>query len=209
MEVPGGSPLAVLRSPRPERRPTTLPRTPAVIAPSPGGSVCGVASIKGQNLASIPGTLPGCGVTNPVRITEVAGVRLSQAATVDCTTAKALEFWTRKIAIPTVGRTGGGLARINVVVSYNCRKRIGTRSNRISEHGKGRAIDITGFTMRNGETFTVLKHWNSGTYGKILKLMHKGACGPFGTVLGPRANAAHRDHFHFDTARYRSGSYCR
>jgi hypothetical protein len=28
-------------------------------------------------------------------------------------------------------------------------------------------------------------------------------------VLGPNANSFHRDHFHFDTARYRSGSYCR
>jgi hypothetical protein len=39
--------------------------------------------------------------------------------------------------------------------------------------------------------------------------MHKAACGPFGTVLGPNSNRFHQDHFHFDTARYRSGSYCR
>ena len=45
--------------------------------------------------------------------------------------------------------------------------------------------------------------------GKALKKMHKIACGPFGTVLGPNANRFHRDHFHFDTARYRSGSYCK
>jgi len=37
----------------------------------------------------------------------------------------------------------------------------------------------------------------------------RAACGPFGTVLGPESNRFHRDHFHFDTARYRSGSYCR
>jgi len=30
-----------------------------------------------------------------------------------------------------------------------------------------------------------------------------------GTVLGPEANRFHRDHFHFDTAEYRSGPYCR
>jgi len=28
-------------------------------------------------------------------------------------------------------------------------------------------------------------------------------------VLGPEAARYHQDHFHFDTARYRSGSYCR
>jgi hypothetical protein len=42
-----------------------------------------------------------------------------------------------------------------------------------------------------------------------MRRMHRGACGPFGTVLGPEADRYHQDHFHFDTARYRSGSYCR
>ena len=45
---------------------------------------------------------------------------------------------------------------------------------------------------------------------QMLRNLHRAACGPFGTVLGPNANAAHRDHYHFDTARYRSGTaYCR
>jgi len=39
--------------------------------------------------------------------------------------------------------------------------------------------------------------------------MHRAACGPFGTVLGPNADRFHQDHFHFDTARHRSGPYCR
>lgn len=33
------------------------------------------------------------------------------------------------------------------------------------------------------------------------------ACGPFSTVLGPEADAAHRDHFHFDAAERRA-PYC-
>jgi hypothetical protein len=32
----------------------------------------------------------------------------------------------------------------------------------------------------------------------FLKRLHRGACSVFGTVLGPEANEAHRDHFHFD-----------
>ena len=31
---------------------------------------------------------------------------------------------------------------------------------------------------------------------------------PAGTALGPNANRFHRDYLHFDTARYRRGSYC-
>jgi hypothetical protein len=35
--------------------------------------------------------------------------------------------------------------------------------------------------------------------------MHDGACKAFGTVLGPAANAAHRDHLHFDMKKRRQG----
>ena len=55
----------------------------------------------------------------------------------------------------------------------------------------------------------MLDHWRSGEYGKIIKAMHTSACGPFGTVLGPNADRYHQNHLHLDTARYRSGSYCR
>jgi len=43
---------------------------------------------------------------------------------------------------------------------------------------------------------------------QFLRRLHKGACGVFGTVLGPEANEAHRDHFHFDFAHRRNGTYC-
>jgi hypothetical protein len=38
----------------------------------------------------------------------------------------------------------------------------------------------------------------------FLKRLHKGACATFGTVLGPEANEAHRDHFHLDVKERRS-----
>jgi hypothetical protein len=43
---------------------------------------------------------------------------------------------------------------------------------------------------------------------QFLRRLHKGACGVFGTVLGPEANEAHRDHFHFDLAYRRHSAYC-
>ena len=42
----------------------------------------------------------------------------------------------------------------------------------------------------------------------FLHRLHKGACSVFGTVLGPEANEAHRDHFHFDLATRRRSAYC-
>ncbi len=42
----------------------------------------------------------------------------------------------------------------------------------------------------------------------FLREVHAKGCEIFGTALGPGADAAHRDHFHFDMAKRRSG-YCR
>ena len=43
---------------------------------------------------------------------------------------------------------------------------------------------------------------------QFLRRLHKGACGPFGTVLGPEANEAHRDHFHLDLAARKRSAFC-
>jgi len=43
---------------------------------------------------------------------------------------------------------------------------------------------------------------------RFLRRAHLSACKTFGTVLGPEANDAHRNHFHIDMAERQSGSYC-
>ncbi len=207
---------------RPIARPANLfsvsgiaPNTPTAQTPSTAqpvaarGSVCGVRGIKGRRIAAIPGRLSGCGVQSPVQITSVAGVELSQAATMDCTTAKALNKWVKNSVKPTVGRLGGGVSGLRVVAHYSCRTRNSQPGAKISEHGKGHAIDIAAINLRNGSSLSVLQGWKDRVQGKMLRAMHKGACGPFGTVLGPKSDRHHQDHFHLDTARYRGGSYCR
>jgi hypothetical protein len=139
----------------------------------------------------------------------VGGVALSTPAIIDCTTARALNAWVKDGLTPAVGNEGGGIASIRVVAHYACRTRNNQAGARLSEHANGRAIDIAGIGLRNGREITVLSGWNSTEFGQKLRRMWRDACGPFGTVLGPEANRFHRDHFHFDTARYRSGSYCR
>nr|WP_275116238.1 extensin family protein [Aliiroseovarius subalbicans] len=204
---------AVARSPRPMKRPANMARARSSAAQpvraSARGSICGVRQIQGQDIARVPGKISGCGIANPVRVTSVAGVPLSQAAVMDCGTAKALNSWVERGVKPAVGRLGGGVARVNVIAHYACRTRNNKPGGKISEHGKGRAVDISGVTLKNGATLGVLKGWRDPVQGKVLKAMHAAACGPFGTVLGPNADRYHQDHLHLDTARYRSGSYCR
>ncbi|MCB1519486.1 MAG: extensin family protein [Hyphomicrobiaceae bacterium] len=43
---------------------------------------------------------------------------------------------------------------------------------------------------------------------RFLRAAHVSACKIFGTVLGPEANNAHRNHFHIDLAQRRSGAFC-
>ncbi|WP_367181338.1 extensin family protein [uncultured Roseovarius sp.] len=173
------------------------------------GAVCGDASIQGTNVGNVPGKLRGCGLDDAVKISSVSGVALSQQSVMDCRTARTLKSWIDKGMKPAVGKRGGGVVRLRVAAHYACRTRNSRRGAKISEHGKGRAIDISAFTLADGSEISVLKHWGSGRKGRILKKMHRSACGPFGTVLGPNSDRHHRDHFHFDTARHRSGSYCR
>jgi hypothetical protein len=173
------------------------------------GQICGDPAIQGEEISDIDGP-GGCGVTGAVRVKSVAGVRLTTQPTIDCNTAKALRRWVTDGIIPVVGNTGGGVASLRVVGHYTCRNRVGgsTTNKKLSEHSRGRAVDIGGIQLKNGTELTVLTDWNKRGAGQQLKSMWQAACGPFGTVLGPGANAAHRDHFHVDTARYRSGSYC-
>lgn len=42
----------------------------------------------------------------------------------------------------------------------------------------------------------------------FLQDLHAGGCRLFGTVLGPDANDAHKDHFHFDQAPRKHSNYC-
>ncbi|WP_323780805.1 extensin family protein [Thalassovita sp.] len=173
------------------------------------GTVCNDPDLVGEPVGYVPGRITGCGVQEAVRVKSVSGIALSQSATVDCQTAKALKTWIENGMKPAIKRRGGGVEKIRIFASYSCRTRNNQKGARISEHGKGHAIDIGGFILKNGDEITVLDGWKKRKERKILRKMHKSACGTFGTVLGPESDRFHKNHFHFDTARYRSGSYCR
>ena len=202
--------LAAAKSLRPTLRPKTFEeRAMARRRARNKGAVCGNADIQGVTVGSVPGR-GACGIENAVRLREVAGIGLSQQAVMTCDTAKALNTWVSKSVKPAFSRIGGGLSELKVAAHYACRTRNNQPGARFSEHGKGRAIDISAFTLRDGSSVTVLRGWRQGgAVSRALKKVHAGACGPFGTVLGPNSDRFHQDHFHFDTARYRSGPYCR
>lgn len=166
------------------------------------GRVCGDSAIKGEALSPIPAKVKGCGLEEPVRVTEIAGVTLSPAATISCETAEALKSWITSALPRAFGRRE--VIELRVASSYICRTRNNKKGARISEHGRGNAIDISAFVLSDGKVLTV-----EDDYGKQMRKVHKAACGPFGTTLGPGSDGFHEDHLHLDIARHTGGPYCR
>lgn len=199
------SALAPARSLRPQRRAPAVERSAQVNHTRRlRGAVCGTTAIQGEPVGPVPGKLAGCGVADAVRVHEVSGVRLSPPAVITCDTARALNTWVQKGLKPAFRRRGP-VVEMRVAAHYACRTRNNRPGARISEHGRGKAIDLSAFVMKDGEVVTVLNGWKKGTTYRPLSRAHRAACGPFGTVLGPEADRYHRDHFHFDTARHRGG----
>lgn len=183
------------------------PPRPPELGPARSEALCGDPGLRGAPLAAIPGE-GGCGVAAPVRLDSAAGVTLEPPATVACPTARALLAWLEGTAIGGFAAAGGELRTLNVADAYSCRNRNRAASGKLSEHAVGQAIDIGGFGLADGRAVTVLAGWDSPDWGAALRRLREGACGPFGTVLGPGSNALHADHFHFDVAARRSGPWC-
>lgn len=169
--------------------------------------ICGDPDLIGVNLPSINGN-GSCGIDNPVQVHFVSGVKLTAQPILNCNTARTLREWVDEAAQPSVSRLRARISDMRVVASYACRTRNSQSGAKLSEHAKGNAIDIAGFTLDNGQVISVLEHWRSTKYGPALRRMYSKACGTFGTTLGPDADRYHQDHMHFDTASYRGGAYC-
>jgi hypothetical protein len=173
------------------------------------GALCGDPGITGESIAPVVSRVRGCGIPQAVKVTAVAGVRLSTPATIDCATAVALKTWVETGLKPAVGSEGGGVASLNVFGTYECRPVDGIRGAKLSLHAQGKAIDIGGYTLANGKTVLVASDWRKpGEDPREMKVAYHAACGIFGTTLGPDGDRFHQNHMHFDTAQYNYGAYC-
>lgn len=154
----------------------------------------------------------GCRIPNPWRIDVLSGVRMSQPATVNCGLASPLADWLDTVVQPSAqARFGESVSEIEVAASYSCRPRNNRSGARMSEHGFGNAIDISGFTLESGRFVSVQDAARrGGADGAFIADVREAACGEFMTVLGPGADRHHSDHIHLDLQTRRSGrAYCR
>lgn len=173
---------------------------------SEAGPLCGDARIEGERVAPVPGE-GECGIDRPVRVDRIAGVAFDPPPVLDCRLATGLAQWITATAMPLFAADGAALAGLGIAGGYVCRGVNYSEEGRISEHGRGMAIDIARFERADGSTIAVLDGWGSEGGGDLLGRVHGDACGIFGTALGPGSDAFHQDHFHYDAAERRRG-YC-
>lgn len=137
-------------------------------------------------------------------------VALKPAAILRCPMVPAVEHWIANVVRPAARRhLGRELLELKVAASYACRPRNNIRGAKLSEHGRANALDVRAFVLAGGMTVNVKQGWRqAGGPSAFLRAVHRGACSSFTTVLGPKANRFHRDHFHMDLERHgRLGTY--
>ena len=95
------------------------------------------------------------------------------------------------------------MIELKVGASYSCRPTNHVLGARLSEHGHANALDISRFLLSTGQWLAVRDGWHGAPHERaFLRAVHAGACREFSTVLGPDADANHRDHFHLDLGRH-------
>ena len=145
----------------------------------------------------------GCSAVGAVQLSRLssdsAALDIANLGPVTCPLAETFAGWAR-FGVDRAARQilGSRLVRIETFGSYACRNVEGT--GRRSAHATASAIDISGFVLADGRRITVLDNWSEGTGNEreFLQAVHASACKRFGTVLGPRYNAAHANHLHVE-----------
>ncbi len=154
----------------------------------------------------------GCQTIDTVKLMQLS-TPTTNLGPMTCPLAANFAAWAKHAVRPAARQyLGSDVVRIDTMGTYSCRKVVGNRSNRLSEHAYGNAVDVSAFVLADGRRVSVLDGWNGKPDERaFLRRLHQSACKRFGTVLGPDYNAAHANHFHFDMGKsMKDGSaYCR
>ena len=145
-----------------------------------------------------------CGTQSPLSVTGVLAngrmVPVSGGVETDCGIASALPAWIESIDSYLMARDNTRIAELVVGTSYMCRNVNNGSTGNLSFHAFADALDVVGFKLEDGRFITVEGGWSDALSpeGRLLRFAHDSACAHFTTVLGPEANALHRDHLHVD-----------
>jgi hypothetical protein len=186
--------------------PTDAPNADEVAQPSACRMRLTTDLAIAPSLPAIAG--PGeCGAADVVRLEaavlpDKSRVAFTPPATLRCTMAEAIVMWVREDAAALAHDLGGVLRAIQNFDSYDCRGRNRVVGAKISEHGKGNALDMRGLRLANGKFF---EFTDTSVSRDFRESVRKSVCARFTTVLGPGSDGYHENHIHVDLAERRGG----
>jgi hypothetical protein len=177
---------------------------PAAVFPSAETQACYDRLGKVANFAPVPIRVEPaqCARFDMVRLDSVmmpdrTSVAVTPPPQLQCSMAEALAEWVRADVGPIAVTLGAPLATVIDLDSYECRGRNNIAGAKLSEHGKGNAIDIGAIKLKNGATFTLTDPQVSKPFREQMRTL---ACARFSTVLGPGSDGYHEEHIHLDLA---------
>lgn len=204
-------------APLPQPRPVPYADAPVILSPplytideiTSAPSDCrvrlqAIAEVTPLPIMDGPGI---CGGDDMVELKAVvlpdhARIPIVPAAMLRCPMAAALTDWLRDDAAPRVSQLGAALRSVENYDSYECRGRNRVVGAKISEHGKGNAIDVRAFHLADGRRIEL----TDAKVDKPLRdALRQEVCGRFTTVLGPGSDGYHEGHVHLDLAERRGG----
>jgi hypothetical protein len=187
------------RPPSPEQESV---RTDAQAGAGPSACVWRLTQIA--QIAELPGVNgPGeCDAGDVVRLEKVVMpdgslVALSPPATLACPMAEAAAHWVRDDVGPAAADLDSSPVGIATHASYDCRSRNNVRGAKMSEHGRGNALDIGAIKLANGTVIDLTSRSASASFRQRVRVA---TCQRFNTVLGPGSDAFHEKHIHVDLA---------
>ena len=141
-----------------------------------------------------------CGGRDMLRLAAVLradGTRIEIKPTpvLRCEFAESVAAWLRDEAAPRVDKLGAPLRTVETFDDFECRGRNRVAGAKLSEHGKGNAVDVRSFILADGRSIGLT---DISVPKEFRDEIRDSACHRFTTVLGPGADAQHESHIHLD-----------
>jgi len=164
---------------------------------------------KTAKLRAIP-RLMGPGACGGEDMVELEAVLIDKGKAIDikpapmlrCEMAEQLTLWVRDDIAVRVAKSGLTLASVETYDDFSCRGRNRVFGAKLSEHGKGNAVDIRSITFTDKKSVLL----TDKTFAKDVRTdLRASACARFTTVLGPGSDGYHEEHVHLDLIQRRGG----
>ena len=141
-----------------------------------------------------------CGGADMLRLNAVIRpngerIELRPAPVLRCGFAESVAAWLRDEAAPRADRLGASLRAVETYDDFECRGRNRVAGAKLSEHGKGDAVDLRAFVLADGRSLGLT---DVAVAKDLREDLRESACHRFTTVLGPGSDGHHEAHIHLD-----------